>query len=76
MLEQMAQEQAEAELQAQKEAEARAERAAVMTSEHTLLIKEQIQSQWRYPPAVDSGMEGGAESSLWYQPENWFRYRL
>lgn len=57
MLEQMAQEQAEAELQAQKEAEARAERAAVMTSEHTLLIKEQIQSQWRYPPAVDSGME-------------------
>lgn len=57
MLKELAREQAEAELQARKEAEARAERAAVMTSEYTLLIKNQIQSQWRYPPAVDASME-------------------
>lgn len=57
MLEQLAQERAAAELAARQEAEARAERAAALQSEYTALIRDQITSVWRYPPAVDANME-------------------
>lgn len=61
LLEELAQEQAEAEL---REQQAAAERAAVMTSEFTGLIRQQVQSQWRYPPAVDASMEVELRLSL------------
>jgi len=57
MLEQLAQERAAAELAARQEAEARAQRAAALQSEYTALIRDQIISVWRYPPAVDADME-------------------
>lgn len=57
MLEQLEQERAAAELAARQEAEARAERAAALQSEYTALIRDQITSVWRYPPAVDANME-------------------
>ena len=64
LLEELAQEQAEAELREQQAAAERAERAAVMTSEFTGLIRQQVQSQWRYPPAVDASMEVELRLSL------------
>lgn len=64
LLEELAQEQAEAELREQQAAAERAERAAMMTSEFTGLIRQQVQSQWRYPPAVDASMEVELRLSL------------
>ena len=64
LLEQLAQEQAEAEQRAQEEARKAAEEAArqaelaeAMTADATTAIRNKVQSQWQYPPAVNPELE-------------------